>query len=204
MSRRSEWIAYLAIGGAYLAMLTTCDNKDDPALQVPPRVAVFPDVQSCLEDGTNGRFTCTRALEAATKAHVERAPHFANHDTCENAHGAQGCQVVSPPAGPDYFVPVMAGFVLGNALGLDRAVPVYYDSQGYARVAGGDYVLGRRCRDGEKDNCSGNGGGDGGGSGGSGGNTHVTKGKEWVNTASTNMRTVSRGGFGQAVHGVGS
>lgn len=196
--RRSEWIAWLAVGGAYVVTLTTCDNGDAKPLEVPNKVAVYPDVKACMDDG-KPQLVCATAMSSAVKTHFARAPRYTDRAACAQAHGPDGCTVVSPPGGADQFAPLMAGFVLGSALGVGEAVPVYYDRQGYARIVGGDYRLGKRCREDDKD-CSGG----GGGGGGSGGYTHYSKGKEWVDTSSGNMRSVSRGGFGHAVHGVSS
>lgn len=199
--RRSEWITVIGLGGVYLFVMYATSRTDQTPLQVPEQVAVYPDVQACLADA-KPRMLCDVAQSSATKAHYANAPHYGDRATCEREVGEGNCAVVSPPFAADYFAPMMAGFVLGSALGLNDAVPIYYDRQGNARIAGGDYRLGRRCPEGGKDGCSSGGGGGGGGGGGR--TTTVVKGKEWVNTAGSNLRSVSRGGFGLSVHGAGA
>jgi uncharacterized protein YgiB involved in biofilm formation len=199
--RRSEWVAILGFGGAYLLMLHMLGEKDPP-LDIPPEVAVFPAVEACIQTG-KPEAVCNVAFRTAVKAHYSQAPHFDQRQACEQAHGGNGCDLIPAAAGrSEYFVPMMAGFVLGSALGLDAAVPVYYDRQGYARVAGGDYRLGKPCDD-KDGRCGG-----GGGGGGSGGNlfhgSEAGKSKpQIVNTSSGNLRSVSRGGFGLSLHGAG-
>lgn len=196
--KRSEWISILGIGGIYLLTLHSCDNSDDP-LKLPSRVQVYGDAGACAADGNN-RQDCETAQREAAEAHALRAPRYADRAACEQVHGPDNCD--SRPTGDGQkYLPLLAGFALGSALGVANAVPVHYDRDGNARVAGGNYVLGRRCdpTPNRPDSCHG-----GGGSGGSGGN-HWSHGNSYtLDTSNSNMRTVTRGGFGHSVHGTAS
>lgn len=202
--RRSKWITVLGMGGlgAYLLTLHTCGDEDKP-LALPPQVSVFSDDKACVAAG-NDREQCWRAFYDAAFAHYQRAPHFPDRAACEQAYGENNCDSISARDGSGQnYVPMLAGFALGSALGVANAVPVYYDRQGNARVAGGDYQLGRRScdeRDPQRQNCSSGGGGSGGGGHG-GGYSKNRSGTQTIDTSTTNMRSVTRGGFGHSVHG---
>lgn len=192
--RRSRWTTTLGVGGACLLVLGSCGDSGVPA-KLPPNLDVFSDVTSCMGAG-NPEELCRSSLREAATDHYAKAPHFADRTSCEVEYGASGCDVIHPGGGmASYFAPALAGFVLGRALGISNAVPVHYDRQGFARVAGGDTRLGRRC-DGKGDGGCASGGGTGSSTVGN------WKSRSRVDTASANVASagpVSRGGFGQSV-----
>lgn len=197
--RRSEWISWLVVSGAYVLTMVACDNQGSKPLDVPDRITVYPDVTACMAD-RKPQLLCATAMSSATKTHFDRAKRFADAASCAQIVAADACVLHVPPRGAEYYTPLMAGFVLGSALGVDQAVPVYYDRQGYARITGGDYRLGKRCGEGVSENCSDNGGSGGGMNSGS----YISRDKTAIDTSSGNLRTVSRGGFGQSVFGASS
>lgn len=200
--RRSRWISVLVEGGGVGLILLTaysCDRIDQTRLEIPPEVTVFADDNACTQAGT-ANYKCSVAFTEARQAHYQRAPRYPSREACERTLG-DCVQVLDPTGGTYSYVPLLAGFALGSALGAANAVPIYYDRQGNARVAGGDYLLGRRnCddRDPQQQDCS---SGGHGGSGISSGTSKNRSGTQTIDTSTTNMRSVTRGGFGHSVHG---
>jgi uncharacterized protein YgiB involved in biofilm formation len=160
-------------------------------------VQIYPTVEQCKAQQPAA--DCDKAFAGAQAQHDAQAPHYGNVTSCEDVYGPGQC-VPRSGAGSSWFIPAMAGFVLGHALGASPAViyqPVYVDRSGFAYSGG--TVIGPYRRDCEVyNNCpSGSAGHFGGGggyvfrSGGGSGAPFWSSGRYATRTVS-----VPRGGFG--------
>lgn len=194
--RRSRRVASLTLGGASLLLLSACD--DDKPLTLPPRLRVYPDVAACLSMG-RPEWLCRTAQESATRLHFEKAARQPSLKACETLYGTGHCAMIYDRDGWLRFIPAMAAFVPGGDVGMGAAVPIHYDRDGYARIAGLEQRLGRSCtvEDGKPVICDGS--DQGGNGGGSGGAYHRRPGiAQIIDTVSGDMGKVTRGGFGRA------
>lgn len=137
MTKRSRTAA-LSILGAAAFTLAGCQETATDA-------ASFPDKESCLAAATdNGWFTaadCDTAFADALALHDETAPRYESQALCEEEHGPEACQpdVAAPQSsGGSIFMPIMVGYLLGQALGGGRpmAQPVVRTPTGYSTPGG--------------------------------------------------------------------
>jgi uncharacterized protein YgiB involved in biofilm formation len=85
---------------------------------------MFRTVDQCAESGRYDRSTCADAFAEAERHHLEMAPRFASRADCEADFAPGECAPVpnsNAGSGPSY-APVLAGALLGSALGV-AAVP---------------------------------------------------------------------------------
>lgn len=116
MAKRSGHVA-LAIMGAAAFALAGCREEVVDA-------QAFPDLQSCQAAASNGGLfsasDCDLAFAEAEALHVEAAPRYDSVEVCEEQHGVGACgsedQVASSGSG-SIFMPLLAGYLIGNMLG---------------------------------------------------------------------------------------
>ncbi|HSV28594.1 MAG TPA: DUF1190 domain-containing protein [Candidatus Omnitrophota bacterium] len=192
--RRSKRIATLTAGGACLVILAACDDS----AVLPDTVTIHPNIDSCTQ-ATGKLVACQQAFSEALSAHYTQAQKHPDRASCEERYGQGNCTPIQGQRG-EAFVPAIAGFVLGSALGVASGVPVHYDRQGYARVVGG-FTLGKKQEEEEQQSSS------GGGSGGGGSWSKGSRKPTTISTADSNLRgsRIMRGGFGNSFsfHGGG-
>lgn len=133
---RSRHVATLLMGTAMAAGLAACgDDAQEPKL--------YTDFAACVAERTEAE--CREAERQAQTQHAQAAPRFTSLATCEAQMGPGNCvsapgQVVGDAgSGGGWFMPAIAGFLLGRALSGGSAMPVYYDRQGYAYAGGQPY-----------------------------------------------------------------
>lgn len=197
MRRRSEQIAALVAGGAYLIYLTAGAanlwQQQGASVVLPDSLTIYPDVNSCAE-ALRDRQGCATAYKQAVFTHYRDARTFRTQGDCEESFGRQNCDLIADQ-GSGHYVPAFAGFVPGRALGTDLAVPVHYDRNGYARVVGG-YTLGKKTEEEEQSEESSY------SSSGHGSSWQRRSGDKptTISTADSNMRgsRILRGGFGRS------
>jgi uncharacterized protein YgiB involved in biofilm formation len=116
MTKRSRTVA-LAIVGAASFSLAGCreDTVDAQA---------FPDLQTCLSaTGPGGLFTaedCRTAFNEAQTLNAETAPRYDSLAVCEEQYGPGNCGAeaqATPGGSGSIFMPLMAGYLIGNMLG---------------------------------------------------------------------------------------
>lgn len=116
----------LALGG--LAVAVTLTGCDDPDVQP----AQFTTVAECTSAGFDQKL-CDAGYNAAFQEHQRTAPQFDTLASCEQEWG--GCVPQAPAAAGSsagsVFVPMVAGFVLSQAL--QRR---YYDTGGMGYYGG--------------------------------------------------------------------
>ena len=112
-----------------------------------------PGTDATAEEKTafeSGRMKCLTDWEAAKEAHAETAPKFSTIEECEAEFGALACNQVTADGasatnggggGGSFFMPMLAGYLLGNALAPSR--PAYQGPGGgwynSSRYSGSSY-----------------------------------------------------------------
>lgn len=119
---------------------------EPPAAETPVRT-----FQSAAECRATGEFTnaqCEDAQRSALADNQANAPQYADRRTCEDIYGEGQCVPRSGTGGS--FVPLLTGFIIGQALSGGLGGRAYYqDRSGREFLGGGggaitrDYVTGR-------------------------------------------------------------
>jgi len=154
--KRSASLRLILMGGAALS-LSACDESVE--------VGVFETVDQCTVMGYS-QSACETAIAQAAKEHLQNAPRYANKADCEAEFGhcetpAQAASEIPPGAGANsqppaqqtseqtaqssgggfgsFFMPMMAGYMIGNMMGGQSAMaqPLYRPVGATARQAGG-------------------------------------------------------------------
>lgn len=177
--KRSRQIALVAMGAASLS-LAACE-EEKAATQV------FETVEQCAVSGQFTESQCVADFAAAAEMHEEVAPKYTSIADCEADFGAGQCQVsetYSQSGGGGVFLPLMAGYLMGNMLaGGQRSAatqPLYRsgdDRKGFR--------TGQNVRVGDKIGPN-------------------TAPKSAVSSARPNLSPVPRGGFGASARAFGS
>jgi len=133
----------LVLGGLAAAAgmsLAGCDRSEDY------RQAEFTSVRACEQAGFD-REVCDAGYSAAAQTHQETAPRFSSRDTCEQEWGTGQCApalagsdsgptaAAAPSASGNVFVPMLAGFVISQAL-QQRYYSGGYIGGGFSRYGG--------------------------------------------------------------------
>jgi uncharacterized protein YgiB involved in biofilm formation len=114
-----RWFTRLA-GAAILAVsLTGCPGDDDGVKTYTPDEA---GVHECQADHPDKAQECAQALEQSRAEQEMSGPHF-TFQQCYDQFGPSGCQARESGS---YFVPVMAGFMFGVAVGSPVVYHPYY------------------------------------------------------------------------------
>jgi uncharacterized protein YgiB involved in biofilm formation len=133
--KRSEAIRLVLMGAGLTAVvaLSYCNDASDAVA-----AGAFENVDQCAASGKYTRDACQQAAADAAKEHLQSAPRFAKREDCEAEFGANACATLPGAAAQpgvsasSVFVPVMAGFLLANAVGSYRAQPLYRPCDGGA------------------------------------------------------------------------
>ncbi|PHP29080.1 DUF1190 domain-containing protein [Limimaricola cinnabarinus] len=130
----------LALLGAAAFSLAACRDEEVPS-------AAFPTLDACLEAAAGpGTWvteeSCEQGFGEALEAHVETAPRYDDEALCEAEHGGECMVEERPGGGGSVFLPLMAGYLLGNMLGGrgTRAQPFYGRSGGGFATPGGTFL----------------------------------------------------------------
>ena len=146
MRHRSRTVALSILGAAAFA-LAGC--KDDSV-----EAEAFPDLQSCKAEasrsGLMSAAECDAAFADAQALHVESAPRYDSLAVCEEQHGAGACgseeqQVGNQQGSGSIFMPLLAGYLIGNMLGgrggMAASQPLYRTPDGKFTNATGSSTL---------------------------------------------------------------
>ena len=109
--KRSSRIALVMMGTSALTLSACEEPKTD--------TAIFETVEQCVAEQGITAEQCYGEFNAAKAQHAEVAPKYASRADCEADFGAEGCEV-SPyrtNAGGSVFMPLMAGFMMGQMMG---------------------------------------------------------------------------------------
>lgn len=117
--KKSRSIRLVLLGSASFALAACGDNG-------PPKDArFFSNIQDC--SAVYDVSTCIDAQKQSEQAFLAEAPKFSRREECEAQFGAGNCETRETAAGGGSFVmPMLMGYMLGNALGGSRFnQPVY-------------------------------------------------------------------------------
>ncbi len=131
--RKRSRHAKLILAGTAALSLAACEDERIEA-------QVFDDVDACIAEaaGTLGAEDCRAAFAEAQRAHEESAPRYASAELCAEEHG-EGCYVEQRNDGTSVFLPLLAGYMIGNMMsGSARAAQPLY------RTGGGQYSTASR------------------------------------------------------------
>src|SRR5690625_4010647 len=109
--KRSKTVGLTLMGVAPL-LLAACEQQQPPT----PQTLAYGSVEECIQAGLFTPQACESGQTAALQAHRTEAPRFANAADCEQQYGANNCQVVRAESGGSWFMPAMAGFMMGQML----------------------------------------------------------------------------------------
>ena len=140
--KRSRKVSLVIVGAAAFG-LAACQQEEQTD------AAAFPDLQSCTAAAAQGGwFTkedCEATFAEAQALHQETAPRYESRELCEQEHGPEACtgDTASGSGGGSIFMPLLAGYLIGQALGGGRAMAqpmVPKAGGGYATPSGGTSV----------------------------------------------------------------
>ena len=135
MRKRSRTVALTILGAAAFTVAGCREEQVD--------AQAFPDMASCeaaaAQDGLFSVEECDKAFAEAEALHVESAPRYDSLQVCEEQHGEGNCgseeQQVSNGGSGGIFMPLLAGYLIGNMLGragggMVASQPMYRNAQG--------------------------------------------------------------------------
>ena len=142
MRKRSRTVALTILGAAAFTVAGCREEQVD--------AQAFPDMASCeaaaAQDGLFSVEECDKAFAEAKALHVESAPRYDSLQVCEEQHGEGNCgseeQQVSNGGSGGIFMPLLAGYLIGNMLGragggMAASQPMYRNAQGgFTNAAG--------------------------------------------------------------------
>lgn len=142
MKKRSRTVALTILGAAAFTVAGCREEQVD--------AQAFPDMASCeaaaAQDGLFSVEECDKAFAEAEALHVESAPRYDSLQVCEEQHGEGNCgseeQQVSNGGSGSIFMPLLAGYLIGNMLGragggMAASQPMYRNAQGgFTNAAG--------------------------------------------------------------------
>lgn len=145
--KRSRSIVLTGLIAGSGVSLSACDGDVGGK---PVDAMSYTSVAECRSAGAIPAVQCDTAFAQAKADADKTAPRFEDKQTCEEQYGAAQCERRDNGGGGSFFMPLVTGFLVGQALngGGYRGAPMYRDRDGrYIGGAGGyitrDYVSGR-------------------------------------------------------------
>lgn len=114
--------------------LAACDTP--PQKPAEPEPLVYTSVAECKTANAVPDAQCDAAFTQAQTDATETAPRYTTRQDCEWAWGADQCRSYNSGSG-SFFIPLVAGFVLGQALDGNRS---YYRSRPLYRECDGRFA----------------------------------------------------------------
>lgn len=143
--KRSRAMSLLLVGGASFA-LAGCfpDRRDTVLFDTPDQCEAASGNSSAFWKADD----CADAFAVARAEHVQTAPRYDSLQLCEEQHGAGNCGTGGDPVagvaqsgGGSVFLPLMAGYMMGNMMAQNRAGlasrPLYPTAGGTLATANG-------------------------------------------------------------------
>ncbi len=133
--KRSRHASLVILGAAAFALAGCQETKTE--------AAAFPDLASCKAaasaDGWFSAEDCEATFAEAQAVHDETAPRYESQALCEEEHGPGACGADSVSGsgggGGSIFMPLLMGYMLGQALGGGRPM-----AQPVMQKAGGGFA----------------------------------------------------------------
>lgn len=116
--KRSRRVALTTLAAAGAVAVSGCgdggggDWGDEQVLDATP----FASVAECQSSGVVPASTCQAAFAEAQGNHEQAAPRFATQPLCEEEFGQGQCQP-RVAGNSNYFIPILAGFMVGRMVG---------------------------------------------------------------------------------------
>jgi uncharacterized protein YgiB involved in biofilm formation len=124
-------LALRSLGLSPLLALSACDDST-------PALRIYPTLDACQVDYSAA--DCAKAYAGAEAVHYSSAPSYGTLVDCEQVYGASGCSPDRQASGQVNFLPLMTGFMIGQALGSPVYQPIYVNALGMAYA--GNTMLG--------------------------------------------------------------
>lgn len=196
--KRSRTASLILMGGAPL-LLTACSHEPDAV-----RSGLYTSVDACVAAGNDATACSDAYVKAAQEAKTD-APAFSTARECEARYGELTC-VERTVGGHGYFMPMMAGFMLAQAMRGNTATGAFRSAAAFRDNANGWHQAPWQNQGPPNQNPPA-GGGYGSGGGYAGGfRSGSGRALETVTSAPDRaVTTVGRGGFGSggAARGMG-
>lgn len=109
--KRSRRIALVVMGTSALT-LAACEERKTEA-------ALFETVEQCVAEQGLVAEQCYREFDAAKAQHAQVAPKYTSQADCEEDFGQGACETAPyrTTTGNSVFMPLMAGFMMGQMMG---------------------------------------------------------------------------------------
>ena len=107
----------LALMGTVPLLLAACDQPSP--IQQQQSALLYQNLQQCVSAGQVSVDICEKAYADAVQAQFQNAPRFGSLADCEARFGYDQCHPVENGSG-HWFVPALAGFLVGRALSHDH------------------------------------------------------------------------------------
>lgn len=95
----------------------------------PDERLAYQDVQQCIQDGRVSKEVCEQEYQAALAARAQQS-HYPNYGDCTAQWG--DCRPYVTAGGDHWFVPALAGFMIGRLMGHRDPRDYYYYGGGGA------------------------------------------------------------------------
>lgn len=103
--------------------LSGCSTNDTTVADI------YLDAEHCIENNPEQEDACRASYSEAVAESERTAPKYASQQDCEAEFGSENCQSVERAEGGSFFMPLMAGYMLGQLMnGQRRAVNPLYSS----------------------------------------------------------------------------
>jgi uncharacterized protein YgiB involved in biofilm formation len=141
--KRSKRVVLTTLAAAGAAAVAGCDGgadwNDEPAVDAFP----YATVAECQSANQVPDSTCQEAYADALANHEQAAPRFESEPLCEDEFGQGQCQP-RLAGNSNYWVPILGGFMVGQALSnvdvdIDRRKRYRYGGLYRSRKSGGWY-----------------------------------------------------------------
>ncbi len=116
--KRSQRVVLTTLTAAGVVAVQACGSSDwseEPSVEASP----FASVAECSASGAVPAAECQRAYNQAVANHEQAAPRFETQPLCEEQFGNGQCQQRAAGTG-SFWMPVLAGFMVGRMLDRDR------------------------------------------------------------------------------------
>jgi uncharacterized protein YgiB involved in biofilm formation len=112
--KRSQSIQLVLMGTVPL-LLSACDGR--ATAQTPQQSTLaYQDLKQCVSDGKVSTDICEKAYADAVQAQYRDGPRYSTLGECQAQFGYDQCHPVQTASG-SWFMPALAGFMIGRAFG---------------------------------------------------------------------------------------
>ena len=124
--KRSRSIELVLMGTVPL-LLSACARPSPPQ---PQTTVAYQGLAKCISDGQVSADVCEKAYADAVQAQYRDGPRYDSLAGCQTQYGYDQCHYVQTASG-GWFMPALAGFMIGRALSHGNY------NQGYGYYGGG-------------------------------------------------------------------